>query len=268
MSYSSKEYKIESIKKYTPDVWLFRVKCSLNPMPGQFIEVSLPGIGECPLASCSCNSEYVDMLVRNVGLVTSQMFKLKAGDGIWIRGNYGRGFPLKKLNKKRIILIAGGTGIAPVTSLIDYYSDRKDIEIYFGFRNEEFILLEDRITKWKSKKRVTICLDKINDSKNKGKFEEGFVHEVLAKNKPNLSNAVGVLCGPEMMMKSVSAELNHLGLDNSEIFWSLERRMECGIGNCGRCMIQDVYVCKDGPVFRYDLIKPKIEAEEASNKIQ
>src|SRR3989339_467141 len=202
IGYMPKKFKIKSVKRYTNDVNLFKVKCNLSPKPGTFLEVSIPGVGECPLASCSYDNKYVELLTRNVGKVTSAMFNLDAGDSIQIRGPYGKGFPLEKLKGKNLIMVAGGTGIAPITSMINYVE----------------------------------------------------------------KNTVALLCGPEGMMETVTEELHKLGITNNKVYWSLERRMECGFGSCGRCQIQDVYVCKDGPIFRYDIIKPRLNNENWSNK--
>jgi anaerobic sulfite reductase subunit B len=270
MPFTPKKHKVLSVKEINPEVKLFRIKSSMNPLPGKFFEVSIFGVGECPLASCSYNKEYLDLLVRNAGGVTSKMFELEKGDNVFIRGAYGRGFPLEELNGKNLILVAGGTGIAPITSLIEFVEKKRkdlgDVWIYFGFRNEDYILLKDRIEKWKKKFKVTICLD---NKIKKSVYKKGFVHEIIAKEGipvKNQEKTLALMCGPEIMMKSVSSELNKIGIKNDQIYWSMERRMECAFGSCGRCLIQDVYVCKDGPVFRYDKIKPKLENEEESNK--
>jgi anaerobic sulfite reductase subunit B len=264
MIYEPKPYKITEIKQYGNDIKLFRVKTNMNPMPGHFFEVSILGVGECALASCSYNKDYVDILARNAGGVTNVMFNLKKGEEIFIRGPYGRGYPLNLIKKKNIILVAGGTGIAPVTSLIEYIEkNRKDfgeIKVFFGFRNPESILLKDRIDKWKKKFNFTLCFDRAEKKVN---GEIGFVHEVIARKKPGTKNTIAIMCGPEIMMDASSKILNELGLENNKIYWNMERRMECAIGNCGRCLIQDVYVCKDGPVFRYDKIKTKLENEKS-----
>jgi anaerobic sulfite reductase subunit B len=270
MVYKPIPYQIKSIEEFTPDVKLLKVKSSINPKPGQFIMVSIPGIGECPLASCSHNKKYIDLLTRNAGNVTSAIFQLKTKDKIFIRGPYGKGFPIKQFFNKNLVLAAGGTGIAPVTSLINYIEMNrkkfKDIYIYFGFRNPQYILLKEKIKNWRKKFHLTICLDQ-DDKSGKLKCEKGFVHNILRKHKSKfkLDNAVAVLCGPEIMMQSVTQVLNKLGLEENHIFWSMERRMECGFGNCNRCLLQDLYVCKDGPVFSYDIIKPRLENENSNN---
>ena len=264
-------YKIIDIIEYTEDIKLFRIKCNLNPLPGQFFEVSLPGIGECPLASCSHNKDYIDLLTKKVGNMTSAMFQLKRGDTIYIRGNYGNGWPIKKLKDKNLILIAGGTGLAPITSMIEYIEQNrkqfKNIIIYFGFRNENHILLKERIKNWKKKFNLTIALDKQISKQNEFICQTGFIHEILAKNKPNLKDTIALMCGPEIMMDCATDKLIFQGLKPNKIYWSTERRMECGLGSCGRCQIQGLYVCKDGPIFRYDIIKPKLDNENSSNQI-
>ncbi len=267
MSYQPIPHKISSIKSYTPDVKLFRIKCKLNPCPGTFLEVSIPGIGECPLASCSYNKNYLELLTKNAGNVTSAIFNLKKNDTILIRGPYGHGFSTEELKDKNLILIAGGTGIAPITSMINYIEQNrkcfKKIFIYFGFRNEECILLEERIKKWEKEFNVFIGLS--NDP-NCHKHEKGFINEIMEKHKPTVENTTALLCGPGGMMEAATKELNKLGIPNKNIYWSLERRMECAFGSCGRCQIQDLYVCKDGPIFQYSKIKSRLDNENSSQK--
>ncbi len=269
MTYQSRPYKIVEVKKFTEDVKLLKVKCNLNPLPGQFIETSIPGIGECPLASCSYNKNYVELLMRKAGNVTSALFQLNKINEVFIRGPYGRGFPIDKLKNQNLILIAGGTGIAPVTSLIDLVEKNrkyfKEIFIYFGFKDEEHVLLKERIKNWRKKFKLYIGLSNETDSH---KYEKGFLQNIIEKHKPKIKQTVAVLCGPELMMSAVTKELNKLGLKNDKIYWSMERRMECGFGSCGRCQIQDLYVCRDGPVFRYDIIKPRLENEQSANEIK
>lgn len=253
------------VKKYTEDVKLYRIKTKMNPAPGQFFQVSVLGIGECPLASCSYNNKYVDVIIRNAGRVTNAIFKLKKNDKIFIRGPYGKGYNLKDLEKKDILLIAGGTGIAPVASLADYIWQKTEnfgkISIFFGFRDEKHILLEDRIKKWKKKFEVNLCL---NTKSNSIKCNTGMLHEIIENNLNFSERLIAILCGPEPMMENVSKVLNKKGITENKIYWNMERRMECAFGSCGRCLIQDVYVCRDGPVFRYDFIKKRLENEESN----
>jgi anaerobic sulfite reductase subunit B len=267
MVYLPKAYKIIKIDSINDEVKLFRIKGKLNPKPGQFLEVSLPGIGECPLASCSYNNEQLDLLVKKAGNTTAGMFQLKKDDLIYIRGPYGKGFPIEELKNKNLLLFAGGTGIAPITSLINYIEENnnlfKKIIIYFGFKDANCILLNDKIKKWKKQFQVTVCLEK------KGLhfgYEEGYIQDIIKEHNLPIKNTIACLCGPEMMMKNITKALNKLNIKNKDIYWSLERRMECGFGNCNRCLIQDVYVCRNGPVFNYSFIKPKLDREEKANE--
>jgi len=267
MTYLSRPYKIQEIIKYTRDTWMFRVKAKMNPLPGTFIEVGLPGVGEAPLASCSYSKEYLDILTKKVGRLTGEMFKLKEGDELHIRGPYGKGFPIEEFKGMNLILIGAGTGIASVTSLVDYISQNRsefaEVHIYLGFRDKEGVLLKERIREWGKQFHVHVGLSR---DKATHEYEHGHVQEIMKRHKLPVEHTYGILCGPESMMKDVTKEMNDLGIANERIYWSMERRMECAIGSCGRCQLFDLYVCKDGPVFRYDFLKPRLEKEESANK--
>lgn len=260
--FTPRPYKILDVKTYSEDIKVFKVKTQMNPAPGQFFQVSVLGRGECPLASCSYDKEYVDILVRKAGNVTSAMFDLKKGNTLFLRGPYGNGYHILDLVGKNLILVAGGTGMAPITSLIEYIEQNRSkfgkATIMFGFRDEGHILLKDRISRWRKNFNILVCLDK---GKASAECEIGFVHDVMNRHKPDTHDTKAVLCGPEVMMNAVSNTLINLGLPSTDIYWNMERRMECAFGSCGRCFIQDVYVCRDGPVFRYDVIKPRLENE-------
>ncbi len=262
MAYEPRKFKVKNIKSYSPEVKMFRVETDMNPLPGQFFQVSLLGKGESALASCSFSENYVDILVRRVGNVTGSLFKLKRGDNLFIRGPYGNGYDIEKLKGKNLVLVAGGTGMAPITSLIEYLEKNREkfgeVSIYFAFRDERHILLADRINRWKKIFRIELALD--GENKKVG-ARKGPVANLIWSDIKSPGNTAAVLCGPEPMMEAVSRKLNEIGIDNSNIYWNMERRMECALGSCGRCLIEDVYVCHDGPVFRYDMIKEKIENE-------
>ncbi|MEM4330862.1 MAG: hypothetical protein QW273_02540 [Candidatus Pacearchaeota archaeon] len=260
--FEPKKYRIKMIKSYTPEVKLFRIETNINPLPGQFFQLSILGYGECPLASCSFNKNYVDVLVRKVGNVTSAMFNyLRKGDYVFLRGPYGKGYDLKEIGDKNMILIGGGSGIAPIASLIEYCLQNKKyyerIKVFFGFKNEESILLKDRIKKWSKKIKIKVFIDPQN---KKTEYEQGYIQDILKKEEIEESQLF-IMCGPELMMKSATDYLVSKGIKERNIFWNMERRMECAIGSCGRCLIQDLYVCKDGPVFSYELLKERLTKE-------
>jgi len=256
------KFKIEKERKVLEDVKFIKVKSNKNFLPGQFFQISILGIGECPLSPCSFERKHLEFIIRKVGGVTSALYNLKKGDKIFLRGPYGGSYPIDSFLKRDILLLAGGTGIAPIMCLADYILKNRErfgrVCVFFGFRDEEHILLYEKINKLKEHFEVYICLD----STNKKGYENGRIDNVLEKKNFEIKNMLAVLCGPEPMMESITEKLNKKGLTNDKIYWNMERRMECAIGSCGRCLIQDLYVCKDGPVFRYDKIKERIENEK------
>jgi anaerobic sulfite reductase subunit B len=257
-----KKYEITKVEKNSEDVNLYRVNYKENPSPGTFIEVGIPGTGESPITTCSYSKDHLDLLIKNAGKVTNEIFKLKKGDSIWIRGPYGTGFPISDLKGKTLIMIAGGTGVATLASMIEYVeenrSDFEEIIIYFSFRNDENILLDKKIDRWEKKFNMHIGLSRDKDPEE---YEKGKLTEIIDRHKPDTENSMVLICGPEGLMKVATDKLNELGVPNRNIFWSMERRMECAIGECGRCQLQELYVCEDGPIIRYDIVKPRLENE-------
>ena len=230
---------------------LIRIECDDNPDPGQFYQLSVPGYGECPISVCSNNEKYVEFCIRNVGTVTEKLVELKKGEELLVRGPYGKGYP-KDIDDKELIIIAGGTGAAPVRSLIQYGGEKaREISIFLGFRNYDEIIFKEDIKKWEKDHEVRVTLDN-KDKRWKGKV--GVVTELLSDVKKT-KGGIAVVCGPPVMIKFVVKELMKKGFKSKDIYVSFERLMHCGMGHCGHCMIDSKYVCKDGPVFRYDIAK-------------
>ena len=257
---SSNPYKptaVEILKviNETADTKTFRLKLSHSPMPGMFYELSLFGYGEVPISVASYNDKYVDFCIRNVGTVTSALHKLSKGDKIYVRGPYGNGYPMQNFKDKDITIIAGGTGVAPVKGAIEYIekhkNDYKNIKIFLGYRSYDDILFNDAIKRWQKNFNVAIALDK-KDPRWSGSV--GVITKLIKKTRLN-PDSVYILCGPPIMLKFVIQELKTINVPDENIYISFERFMQCGIGKCGHCMIEDKYVCKDGPVFRYDSAK-------------
>ncbi|PLW79626.1 hypothetical protein C0585_06535 [Candidatus Woesearchaeota archaeon] len=255
--YLPKEAKIESVEKFTKDTYLFKVKNVLDQkiLPGQFIEVSIFGMGESPISVCSYNDNQIELLVRDVGNVTSHICRLKAKEKMMLRGPYGRGYPMDELKNANIVVISGGTGTAPPRSVIQYIqkhrNDYKDLNIFLGFRSPEDILFSKDLSKWEKEFKTKVIVDKGNPS---WQGETGMITDLLDKykfpKKPKF-----VLCGPPIMIKFVTEKLIKHNYPETDIYVSFERNMKCGVGKCGHCMIHGRYVCTDGPVFRYDLAK-------------
>ena len=198
----------------------------------------------------------MELCVRNVGNVTSRLFELKKGNIIGIRGPYGHGYPMQHMLHNNITIIAGGTGVAPVRSVIQYIeqhrADYSDVELFFGFRSPKDVLFKNDLKVWEKSFRMHLTVDKPD---KKWKYNSGVVTKLLEQANISSGNKTVVTCGPPIMIKFVIQTLQKLHFHNDQIYVSYERLMKCGIGKCGHCMIQGLYVCKDGPVFRYDKVK-------------
>ena len=172
-----------------------------------------------------------------------------------IRGPYGRGYPMKDMKNKNLIIIGGGTGVAPLRGVIEYVKEHrrtfKNVHIFLGFRDPEDILFKEDIKEWGKLFEVHLTVDKA-PSDYKGNI--GLITKLIEEVQPLSRNSLAITCGPPIMIKFVIKLLKVLKFKNSQIYISHERHMKCGIQKCGHCMIKGQYVCKDGPVFRYDKI--------------
>jgi len=232
--------------------------------PGQFMMLGIPGIGESAISISSVQNEnLVYSTIRNVGNVTNYISNLKKNESISIRGPYGTGWPLEKANGKDIIIVAGGIGIAPLRGLINHIiNNRKNygfLEIIYGARTPEDMIFKYEFNIWKKIKNGTLHLT-ADQILGETPFEckIGLVTSCFPMMKIHHRNAIALICGPEIMMRYAAKCLETIGFSDDQIYVSLERRMKCGIGKCGHCQIGSKFVCKDGPVFNYDDIKPFI----------
>ncbi len=237
-------------------VFEFRLKDgkNLGHRPGQFVEVSVPGIGEAPISISSSPTRdgTFQLAVRKVGNVTSVLHNLKRGATVGIRGPFGNGFPLETLEKKDILLIAGGIGIFPLRSLAQYILDRRDafgrVIFLFGSRAPAERLFLDEIAVWSQ--RPDIEFQETVDRGDEGwKGNVGVITALIPKVQIDPRKTIAVVVGPPIMYRFVIVELKKKDLADENIVLSLERRMKCGVGKCGHCQINGVYVCQEGPVF-------------------
>jgi sulfhydrogenase subunit gamma (sulfur reductase) len=229
-------------------------------LPGQFAELSIAGIGEAPISITSSPTQtHAEFCIKRIGLVTRAIHNLSVGDTIGVRGPYGNTFPLEAMEGKNIIFVAGGIGLAPLRSLINYMLDSqhrsryKEIVIIYGARSPGDLLFKRELKQWAERKDVEYheTVDKADETYS-GK--EGFVPQLMEEVAPNPTNAIALTCGPPIMIKFVLQGLTRLGFTPDQIITTLEMRMKCGIGKCGRCNIGRYYVCIDGPVFSYKQI--------------
>ena len=232
--------------------------------PGQILEVSLFGYGEIPigLASSPTREHSFDIVIRSVGRVSTAINQLKKGDCLYIRGPYGNGFKLDKLRNHPILVVAGGIGLCPTRSLIQYILDRrqefKGFTLFYGTKEPSQQLFIDDLTNWRANKAINFY-ETVDKADQLWKGHIGVITE-LFKHTEISSNTRVVICGPPIMFKFVIHELDKIGISHDNIFVDLERRMKCAIGKCGHCQINNKYVCLDGPVFSLNDI---IDLEEA-----
>lgn len=225
--------------------------------PGQCVMVGLFGAGECmfAIASSPTKKEYLEISVMRHGKVTNTLHNCKIGDSVGIRGPYGNNFPIDAWNGKNLLFIGGGIGQAPLRSVIQYVLDNRkeygNIDIFYGARTSQDICYKHEFIELEKQKDIHLFLS--IDKKEKG-WEKytGFVPDHLMEVHPSAEKSIAITCGPPVMIKLVINDLIKLGFSENNIFTTLEMRMKCGIGKCGRCNVGPLYVCKDGPVFSYD----------------
>jgi sulfite reductase subunit B len=238
----------------------------LGHMPGQFAEVSIPGVGEAPISisSSPTRDDSFEMVVRNVGNVSNAMHHLSAGDKVFIRGPFGTTFPVDGAMKGRdILFICGGIGLVPVRSAIQYVLDNRDdyghIMILFGAKTPRDRLFTDEFEQWRKVKNVTL-LQTVDRRDENWYGAEGVITTLMPLVKVDETRTIATICGPPIMYKFVITELLKMKFRDDQIYLSLERHMKCGVGKCGHCQINNIYVCQDGPVFKFSDVKDIEEA--------
>ncbi len=232
---------------------------------GQFMEVTVYGLGEAPFTPSSSPSvkDSLDFTIMNVGKVTDAIHRMHKGDRVGVRGPMGKGYPLDAWKGKEICIVGGGVGLAPLRSLflalVERLDDFKRILFCYGARTPQDIiykkLIQDEWQKIDPKKiEFRLTVDE-GDASWKGNV--GVVTTVVKDLRLDMSNSVGVVCGPPIMMKFGTFALVEAGYPDNAIYLSMEKNMSCGVGKCGHCMLGQYMVCQDGPVLTYDLIKDK-----------
>ena len=252
---------ITDIRKDTPDVKTFRVvgtdgKKLFEHMPGQCAMVSVPGVGECmfSITSSPTNQEYMEFSIKKCGCVTTVLHALEVGAQVTVRGPYGKNFPVEgDFKGKDLLFIAGGIGLAPLRSVINYVRHYREnygkVVIVYGARSaDDLVDFEEIQTEWKNEPNFEVYLT-IDRPQEGWDDHVGFV-PAYVKELGLDKNMTAVLCGPPIMIKFTLQGLLELGFEKSRVYTTLELRMKCGVGKCGRCNVGDKFVCKDGPVFR------------------
>ena len=256
---------VTDIRVDTPDVKTFRVvgldgKKPFVHIPGQCAMLSVPGVGEAlfSITSSPTLEEYVEFSIKKCGCVTEVIHSIEAGQQITVRGPYGRNFPVEEdFKDKDLLFIAGGIGLAPLRSVINYVLDNRadygTVDILYGSRSaDDLVQLKEIQEVWAKAKDVNVHLT-IDREQEGWDGHVGFVPNYVKELNMSVDKTA-LICGPPIMIKFVLQGLQELGYEKTQVYTTLELRMKCGIGKCGRCNIGDKYVCKDGPVFRCDEI--------------
>ena len=235
--------------------------------PGQFNMLYVFGVGEVPISIVSDpdEPEFLDHTIREVGKVTDALVGLKEGDPVGIRGPYGSWWPLEEARGMDVVIVTGGLGCAPVVSVINYVAHRRDrygrLKIFHGVKTPKDLLYRARFRAWQKLPDTEVYLTADHPDRE-WKYEVGVVTNLFRQVRIDARKSIVMMCGPERMMQNAARDLLAQGLPAERIYLSLERNMKCAVGFCGRCQFGPAFICKDGPVLRYDRIRTWFEMDE------
>lgn len=257
-------YRISQVIRDTHDVFTLRLrppngsKC-LPFSPGQFNMLYVFGVGEVPISISGDPSRPTELVhtTRAVGTVTKAMSLLKRGDFVGVRGPFGKPWPIEESSGKDVIIVAGGIGLAPLRPAIYQLLRNREqygkVFLLYGTRSPDDILFKRELEQWRSRFDFDVFVT-VDRGIGGWRGSVGVVTTLIPRAPINPSGSVALLCGPEVMMRFTAWELQKLGISTDRTYLSLERNMKCAIGFCGHCQFGPAFICKDGPVFRFDAI--------------
>ncbi|MBU0700683.1 FAD/NAD(P)-binding protein [bacterium] len=265
--YSPNIARVMEVRDETPDVRSFRfefidpeIHKNFTWKAGQFLILSVFGVGEAvfTFANPQTRKQFVECSIRKVGLVTEAIHELEVGDTVGIRGPYGNWFPFEEFKGRNLLFVAGGIGLAALRSPIEYSLDTREdygkITILYGARSPLDICYKDKLTEWQNSDSVELVLT-VDRGNDEWKHRVGLIPNILKEMNPDAENTIAIICGPPIMIKFTLKALADMGFTDNQIVTTLEMKMKCGLGKCGRCNIENIFVCKDGPVFYYTQLK-------------
>jgi len=276
-TYQSAIMKIVAAKDEAPDVRTLRLQFAEESDRTRFFEkyrvgmfglYGVPGAGESAfcVASPPTRTEYIECTFRQTGRVTAALRDREVGQRITFRGPYGNSFPIEAWKGRNILFIAGGIALPPIRSVIWNILDRRkefaDVSILYGARTVADLVYKDELAEWGNRQdvRLVTTVDPGGETPEwKGRI--GFVPTVLEETAPSSANTIALVCGPPIMIKFTLPVLTKLGFAPKDVYTTLENRMKCGVGQCGRCNVGSVYVCRDGPVFTLEQLKGMLTAD-------
>lgn len=256
------ETKVLGVITETPTIKTLRLKPK-EEIPfstGQFVELTVPGVGEAPFTPSSQPSmrDIIELTVMKVGKVTERVHHLKKGETVGLRGPFGKGYPIDSFKGKEVLVVGGGCGFAPLRSLMyelfERSGDFKQLFFRGGCKTPQDFLYRKETEQWMKRDDIDVVLT-VDQGNGDWNGRVGLVTSILDGINMDISNGIAVVCGPPIMMKFTTAKLVDLGYKESNIYLSMEKNMSCGIGKCGHCRLGPFYVCKDGPVLRFDQVK-------------
>jgi sulfhydrogenase subunit gamma (sulfur reductase) len=262
--------RVIAIEALTEKEKLFQIELpsgySLNHRPGQFVEVSILGVGEAPISISSSPSRtngHFELCVRDVGKLTGAMHRLQPGAVVGIRGPFGRGFPVERFRGKDLLLVAGGLGIVPLRSLINQVLDERGkfgrTIILYGARSPKELLFQQELKLWQERQDIELHLT-VDRPLEGWTGNVGVITTLFPKIRFHPRNMVAVMVGPPVMYRFTLLEVLGKGVAEGNIWMSFERQMKCAVGKCGHCQLHHIYTCQDGPSFSYADIKHLEEA--------
>jgi NAD(P)H-flavin reductase len=259
--YSPTRSEVLDVKTETPTIKTIKLRpeTEIGFKTGQFIELSVPGLGEAPFTPSSSPSEKetLEISVMNVGKVTRGIHTLQAGDTVGVRGPFGTGYPMEDFVGKEVLVVGGGCGFAPLRSLMyelfETSGQYQKLLFRGGCRSPKDFLYADEIRTWGEREDLDIQLT-VDEGADDWEGNVGVVTTILENLDMDTTRGIGIVCGPPVMMKFATFKLKELGFADARLYLSMEKNMSCGFGKCGHCRLGPYYTCKDGPVFRYDKI--------------
>jgi len=256
---------IVQIEQETPDTQTFFLSANglgwqRDYQPGQFVELSVFGVGEAPfcIAQSPTRSDFIEVTVRRTGSVTNRLHTYQPGDVVGLRGPFGNCFPFDRAKGKDLIFVGGGIGLPPLRSLINFVLDHRDdyreVHVLYGARTPADRVYKKELAAWSRSDKLSL-VETVDRADETWTGHVGVVTKLLKGMSVDTSSTVAFTCGPPVMLTFVVAELVGLGIPSRNIVTTLERYMKCGVGKCGHCCVGQHYICVDGPVYNYDQIQ-------------
>ena len=263
---------LTSVRELATGIKLFGVRlddpdaqASFTYQPGQFVEVSAFGVGEAPFGITSTHSPDgdIEFAINRVGTVTDALQRMEAGDKIGLRGPLGNSFPMDDFVGKDIVVLGGGIGGAPLRPVIQTILSRRQeygkLSIVWAARSPDLLVFTDEYDAWRGSPNTELYLT-VDNATPGWQHKEGLITTLVEEVAPSSENAVTITCGPPIMIRFAMLSLNKFGFTSEQNWVTLEAKMKCGIGKCGRCNLGDVFICTDGPVFRFDKVQGFLES--------